>query len=165
MIILWINRAGWPASAPCHAERYLTNFWREQVPKKAETVRFLRWTLPPITHIITTCQKRSHRSSSMCGITGKIYLNPEKCVEPELVTKMCRTLSHRGPDEEGYFTKNNVGLGVRRLSIIDVDGGHQPICNETRTVWAVQNGGNLQFSRADPKTATNGAYVRNPLGY
>jgi asparagine synthase (glutamine-hydrolysing) len=76
----------------------------------------------------------------MCGITGKIYLNPEKFVESDLLTKMCRTLTYRGPDEEGYHTKNNVGLGVRRLSIIDVDGGHQPICNENRTIWAVQNG-------------------------
>jgi asparagine synthase (glutamine-hydrolysing) len=87
----------------------------------------------------------------MCGITGKIYLNPEKCVEPELLTKMCRTLSYRGPDEEGYYTKNNVGLGVRRLSIIDVDGGHQPIGNETKTVWAVQNGEIYNFQELTQK--------------
>ncbi|HSL47272.1 MAG TPA: asparagine synthase (glutamine-hydrolyzing) [Anaerolineales bacterium] len=76
----------------------------------------------------------------MCGITGKIYWNPEKCVESDLLTKMCRTLTYRGPDEEGYYTKNNVGLGVRRLSIIDVQGGHQPISNENQSIWAVQNG-------------------------
>ncbi|MDQ2693099.1 MAG: asparagine synthase (glutamine-hydrolyzing) [Chloroflexota bacterium] len=61
-------------------------------------------------------------------------------VEQDLLTTMCRTLTHRGPDEEGYYTKNHVGLGVRRLSIIDVENGHQPICNENETIWAVQNG-------------------------
>ena len=76
----------------------------------------------------------------MCGITGKIYLDPEKRVEDDLLIKMCRTLTHRGPDEEGYYTRNHVGLGARRLSIIDVEGGHQPICNENETVWAIQNG-------------------------
>src|SRR5215211_4413361 len=87
----------------------------------------------------------------MCGITGKICLNPEKSVESHLLTKMCRTLTYRGPDEEGYYTKNNVGLGVRRLSIIDVDGGHQPICNENETVWAIQNGEIYNFKELTRK--------------
>jgi asparagine synthase (glutamine-hydrolysing) len=76
----------------------------------------------------------------MCGITGKIHLTPQKSVESDLLTAMCRNLTHRGPDEEGYYTKDNVGLAVRRLSVIDVEGGHQPISNEDETVWAVQNG-------------------------
>ena len=87
----------------------------------------------------------------MCGITGKIYFHPEKCVESALLTKMCRTLTHRGPDEEGYYVKNNVGLGVRRLSVIDVDGGHQPMCNENKTVWAVQNGEIYNFKELTQK--------------
>ena len=87
----------------------------------------------------------------MCGITGKLYLTPEKRVESDLLTKMCRTLTYRGPDEEGYYTKNNVGLGVRRLSVIDVDGGHQPICNENKTVWAVQNGEIYNFQELTQK--------------
>lgn len=87
----------------------------------------------------------------MCGITGKIYLNSEKRVESDLLTTMCRTLTYRGPDEEGYYTKNNVGLGVRRLSIIDVDGGHQPICNEDQTVWAIQNGEIYNFKQLTQK--------------
>jgi asparagine synthase (glutamine-hydrolysing) len=87
----------------------------------------------------------------MCGITGKIYLNPEKRAEIDLLTTMCRTLTYRGPDEEGYYTKNNVGLGVRRLSIIDVDGGHQPICNEAETIWAIQNGEIYNFKELTRK--------------
>jgi asparagine synthase (glutamine-hydrolysing) len=92
----------------------------------------------------------------MCGITGKICLNPEKSVESHLLTKMCRTLTYRGPDEEGYYTKNNVGLGVRRLSIIDVDGGHQPICNENETVWAIQNGEIYNFKELTRKLVKMG---------
>ena len=76
----------------------------------------------------------------MCGITGNIYLNPDRNVESALLAQMCRTITHRGPDEEGFYVHNNVGLAVRRLSIIDVEGGHQPICNEDETIWAVQNG-------------------------
>ena len=87
----------------------------------------------------------------MCGLTGKIYLNPGRCVESDILTKMCRTLSFRGPDEEGYYTKDNAGLGARRLSIIDVDGGHQPICNETQTVWAIQNGEIYNFEELTKK--------------
>ena len=53
---------------------------------------------------------------------------------------MLRTISHRGPDDEGTFVDGCVGLGNRRLSIIDLAGGNQPICNEDETVWVVQNG-------------------------
>lgn len=92
----------------------------------------------------------------MCGITGKIYLTPEKRVESDLLATMCRALTYRGPDDEGYYTKNNVGLGVRRLSVIDVDGGHQPICNENQTVWAVQNGEIYNFKELTEKLLTMG---------
>jgi asparagine synthase (glutamine-hydrolysing) len=47
---------------------------------------------------------------------------------------------HRGPDDDGYYVADGVGLGMRRLSIIDVEGGHQPVCNEDRTIWVVFNG-------------------------
>jgi asparagine synthase (glutamine-hydrolysing) len=53
---------------------------------------------------------------------------------------MSRTLVHRGPDDEGIYTRGRAGLGMRRLSIIDVDGGHQPIHNEDQSVWVVFNG-------------------------
>ncbi len=53
---------------------------------------------------------------------------------------MCDRLAHRGPDEEGYFVESNVGLGVRRLRVIDPEGGRQPITNERGTIWVVHNG-------------------------
>ena len=92
----------------------------------------------------------------MCGITGKLYLNPEKGVESDLLTKMCRSLTYRGPDEEGYYIENHVGLGVRRLSVIDVDGGHQPICNENKTIWAIQNGEIYNFKELTRKLLKTG---------
>lgn len=53
---------------------------------------------------------------------------------------MCQTIVHRGPDDEGIYAQGSVGLGMRRLSIIDLSGGHQPIHNEDQTVWVVFNG-------------------------
>lgn len=76
----------------------------------------------------------------MCGITGKVNYQPERPVEPEILRTMCRTLTYRGPDDEGYYLNGNVGLAMRRLSIIDLNTGKQPIHNEDRTVWTVFNG-------------------------
>jgi asparagine synthase (glutamine-hydrolysing) len=73
----------------------------------------------------------------MCGICGKI--SPQG-VRSEEVKSMLRTIIHRGPDDEGTYVRGSIGLGVRRLSIIDLPGGHQPICNEEGTVWIVFNG-------------------------
>ena len=53
---------------------------------------------------------------------------------------MCAQIRHRGPDDEGTYVATGVGLGMRRLSIIDLSTGHQPIHNEDRTVWVVFNG-------------------------
>src|ERR1700722_11704823 len=62
---------------------------------------------------------------------------------------MCAVLHHRGPDDEGQHTDyaTGVSIGMRRLSIIDVEGGHQPICNEDRSVWVVCNGEIYNHSR------------------
>ena len=76
----------------------------------------------------------------MCGICGIINTDREKSIDKDILRKMNNSLSHRGPDEEGYLLKGNVGLGMRRLSIIDVKGGHQPIYNEEKTVCIVCNG-------------------------
>ena len=58
----------------------------------------------------------------------------------ELVTAMNRQIAHRGPDDDGFFVEENVGLAMRRLSIIDVQTGHQPLSNEDGSVWIVFNG-------------------------
>src|SRR5579862_8362851 len=76
----------------------------------------------------------------MCGICGQFNFERNEPVEPELVHQMARTMVHRGPDDEGYFFDGAVGLGFRRLSIIDLSGGHQPMSDEGETVWVVFNG-------------------------
>ncbi len=77
----------------------------------------------------------------MCGICGKLNFENNKPVERQLIQRMASALAHRGPDDEGVYVKGNIGLGHRRLSIIDLSpAGHQPMCNEDRTVWIVFNG-------------------------
>jgi len=75
----------------------------------------------------------------MCGIAGIIRWNGAPVAEAEL-RAMCGAMTHRGPDDEGLYVNGGVGLGMRRLSIIDLDGGHQPVSNEDGTVWVVFNG-------------------------
>ena len=76
----------------------------------------------------------------MCGICGIFHLNSGKMVDKSLVHKMADIMHHRGPDDEGFLFDGGLGLGHRRLSIIDLSGGHQPICNEDETAWIVYNG-------------------------
>jgi asparagine synthase (glutamine-hydrolysing) len=76
----------------------------------------------------------------MCGICGQFNYLTNKPADGILVKKMADALIHRGPDAEGFFVKNNIALGHRRLSIIDLEGGSQPIFNEDKTVAVVYNG-------------------------
>ena len=76
----------------------------------------------------------------MCGICGKLNFDREASVSPELVKSMADAIYHRGPDDDGYYFSGSVGLGFRRLSIIDLATGHQPISNEDGSVWIVFNG-------------------------
>ena len=76
----------------------------------------------------------------MCGICGKIYTDRNRRVEQRILEAMTRLLIHRGPDEDGYYLKENAGLGHRRLSIIDLSGGQQPISNEDGTLQIICNG-------------------------
>lgn len=75
----------------------------------------------------------------MCGIAGIVSFNsapPDRAT----VHRMCESIFHRGPDDEGIWVQDKVALGMRRLSIIDLAGGHQPIHNEDKTIWIVFNG-------------------------
>src|SRR5207245_2739526 len=63
-----------------------------------------------------------------------------RCGSRGLVDRMCDVIRHRGPDDEGVWVEQGVALGMRRLSIIDLSTGHQPIHNEDRTIWIVFNG-------------------------
>lgn len=76
----------------------------------------------------------------MCGICGKLNFDKNKDIDKSLIKKMCDTIVHRGPDDEGYYINKNIGLGMRRLSIIDLNTGHQPISNENQKIWIVFNG-------------------------
>lgn len=76
----------------------------------------------------------------MCGICGKVAFVPEETPTPELIRSMAETIRHRGPDDDGYYLSGPVGLGFRRLSIIDLAGGHQPLSNEDQSIWIAFNG-------------------------
>ena len=87
----------------------------------------------------------------MCGITGAIWADPQLALDEPTLRRMTAELTHRGPDDEGYYLspwqtrvgyppRPGVALGHRRLSIIDLSGGHQPLANENDTVWVVFNG-------------------------
>ncbi len=74
----------------------------------------------------------------MCGIAG--FVLRDKQAELAAVRAMCERIRHRGPDDEGFYLDGGCALGMRRLSIIDLSGGHQPIANEDHSVWVVFNG-------------------------
>ncbi len=71
----------------------------------------------------------------MCGICGIAGAH-----EPELLSDMCQVMAHRGPDDAGFYQGQGIGLGHRRLSIIDLATGHQPIHNEDKSIWVILNG-------------------------
>jgi len=86
----------------------------------------------------------------MCGICGILNFKAE-AVDKQVLNNMCQELVHRGPDAEGYYVNNNIGLGHRRLSIIDLKTGNQPLHNETNNIWLIANGEIYNFKelRAD----------------
>ena len=78
----------------------------------------------------------------MCGICGVVQISgtPRPVVATEILDRMTDVMTHRGPNDRGTYASLGVALGVRRLSIVDVVGGHQPVSNEDDTIWAAQNG-------------------------
>jgi asparagine synthase (glutamine-hydrolysing) len=76
----------------------------------------------------------------MCGIAGKLNFDPSRPIDRERLVAMTTSLSHRGPDGEGFYVGGGIGLGHRRLSIIDLATGGQPLANEDHTVWVIFNG-------------------------
>jgi asparagine synthase (glutamine-hydrolysing) len=76
----------------------------------------------------------------MCGIAGLFSLTGPRDADPAIVDAMCRQIIHRGPDDQGTFVHPLGQIGMRRLSIIDLGSGHQPIHNEDQTIWIVFNG-------------------------
>lgn len=96
----------------------------------------------------------------MCGIVGILHFDRERPVSEPLLRSMCRTLHHRGPDDEGLYVKGPVGLAVRRLSVIDISGGHQPPSNETGTSWVAFNGEIYNFQTLRKGLKARGHHFR-----
>ncbi len=92
----------------------------------------------------------------MCGIAGIVGTDAGSVVETATLHRMCQTIVHRGPDDEGIYTHDCVGLGMRRLSIIDLAGGHQPVHNEDKSVWIVFNGEIYNFPALRPELENRG---------
>jgi asparagine synthase (glutamine-hydrolysing) len=76
----------------------------------------------------------------MCGICGQFNFGSQAPVLRRDIERMARSISHRGPDDEGYYLAGPLGFGFRRLSIIDLAGGHQPMSDREETVWVIFNG-------------------------
>ena len=76
----------------------------------------------------------------MCGICGRYNFGDNAPVRRSDLEPMTTSIVHRGPDDEGYYVSGSVGLGFRRLSIIDLDLGHQPMSDQEESVWVVFNG-------------------------
>jgi len=90
----------------------------------------------------------------MCGITGVYHYGSSQPVEKARLKQMCDAIVHRGPDDEGYFTSEKAGLGMRRLSIIDLSAGHQPIQNEDNTLQVILNGEIYNFQELHEELET-----------
>lgn len=83
----------------------------------------------------------------MCGICGIVTFQPDCSGDRNVIRRMNNTLRHRGPDDEGYYSDSHVSFGMRRLSIIDLHTGHQPISNENQDIWVVYNGEIYNFKQ------------------
>jgi len=97
----------------------------------------------------------------MCGINGIMHLQSQKKVDERILTKMRDSLEHRGPDDKGLFIENNIGLGHRRLSIIDVtSAGHQPFLSDDGRYVMVFNGEIYNFKDFYPELRSNGLEIK-----
>jgi asparagine synthase (glutamine-hydrolysing) len=76
----------------------------------------------------------------MCGIAGILEFRRDTRADSGALRKMCQIMAHRGPDDDGFYTDGPAGIGMRRLSIVDLATGHQPISNEDGSLWIVFNG-------------------------
>src|SRR5215472_10240710 len=86
------------------------------------------------------CRFRGRQFPNMCGICGMFYPDRRERADRGVLAAMNGRIVHRGPDDDGFFVEGNVGLAMRRLSIIDVRTGHQPLSNEDDRLWIVYNG-------------------------
>jgi len=96
----------------------------------------------------------------MCGIYGiREFAHTDRPIAP-LLARMEGVIEHRGPDDSGYYASRGIGIGMRRLSILDVAGGHQPISNEDETIWLVLNGEIYNFQELRERLEKDGHIFR-----
>jgi asparagine synthase (glutamine-hydrolysing) len=96
----------------------------------------------------------------MCGICGQLNFARNEPVEPDTIRRMTESIRHRGPDDEGYLISGRLGFGFRRLSIIDLAGGHQPMSNAEETVWVIFNGEIYNFKELRAELEKRGHHFR-----
>src|SRR5512142_265329 len=96
----------------------------------------------------------------MCGIAGSFLFDDDARVDRSALAAMTSSLAHRGPDADGFHVDGNVGLGHRRLSIIDLATGDQPLSNEDGTVWVVFNGEIYNFADVRAELLAHGHRFR-----
>jgi asparagine synthase (glutamine-hydrolysing) len=99
-------------------------------------------------------------TESMCGICGVFNFDRLQPVDRDVLEAMNARIVHRGPDDAGFYIAENVGLAMRRLSIIDLAAGHQPMCNEDGTVWIVFNGEIYNHQELRPRLESRGHRYR-----
>jgi len=98
----------------------------------------------------------------MCGICGQFNFNPERIVDKELIKRMKLSLAHRGPDGQGMWVKDQIGLGHTRLAVIDLSAkGHQPMSNETGSIWITYNGEVYNFQDLRKELESKGHRFRS----
>jgi asparagine synthase (glutamine-hydrolysing) len=97
----------------------------------------------------------------MCGICGQFNFGTGAPVSRAVIERMADSIRHRGPDDSGYFIEDNVGLGFRRLSIIDLEGGHQPMSDGDGQVWVIFNGEIYNFPELKRELESFGHIFRN----
>ncbi len=96
----------------------------------------------------------------MCGICGQFNFGSGEPVERDVIQRMTDSITHRGPDDEGYFVAGPLGFGFRRLSIIDLAGGHQPMSDADETVWVIFNGEIYNFKELRAELEQRGHHFR-----
>ena len=96
----------------------------------------------------------------MCGICGQYNFVTDAPVNAQSIKRMADAIAHRGPDDEGQYIAGSIGLGFRRLSIIDLEGGHQPMSDADGSVWVVFNGEIYNFPELRTELQSHGCVFR-----
>ncbi|HUY14460.1 MAG TPA: asparagine synthase (glutamine-hydrolyzing) [Terriglobia bacterium] len=103
----------------------------------------------------------SPSTKTMCGICGFVYSDRSRRAERSVLEEMNRQIFHRGPDDDGFHTDGPVGLAMRRLSIIDLNTGQQPVTNEDGNIWLVYNGEIYNYQELRPGLEAKGHRYRS----